>query len=141
MNATITVSKEVDVKTLRVVAHVRYWCDATVNGVEGADDDEAADPGIPCREGETWKPVIDVDSGRITNWKQGTTASTHYKVCDAGVYILEDAEGNEVGRKEGYVPEMLAPKGKGYGDYIKLDIDAEGFIEGWNPDLSEILEP
>lgn len=134
MKITMTVEKEVEVKTLRVVAGVRYWCDATVNGVDGEDDDGAADPGIPLRNGDSWCIDIDIETGVIQNWPQGTTASVHYKVCDAGVYSVLDSEGNTVAEKDGYVPSMLSPGGSGYGDYIIMDIDATGKIDKWNFD-------
>jgi len=44
MKRTIKVEKEVDIKTLHVQANVRYWEDATVNGVE---DEEGTL--MPCR--------------------------------------------------------------------------------------------
>ena len=86
----ITIKRKVDVeaKTLHVEAGVRYWEDATVNGVE----DEMGDL-IPCRLGDDWCPVIDLDSGVITNWTLGTVADVHYKVCDEGRYVVKDAQG------------------------------------------------
>ena len=140
METPVKRTEEVEVKTLSVVAHVRYWCDATVNGLKGVDDDEAADPGIPCRVGDSWCPVIDVDTGQITNWTKGTTATVHYKVCDAGVYELLDPKGNRIATLDGYVPSMMSPDGNGYGDYIKMTIDADGFIEGWEFDAGQIID-
>ena len=127
---------EFDAKYLVVEAEVRYWEDATVNG----EEDELGTK-IPCREGEAWCPVIDVDTGQIVNWTQGVTASVHYKVCDAGVYELQTSEPRElIVRKDGYVPHCLSPGGKGYGDYIIMNIDANGMIENWQFDANYFTE-
>lgn len=139
MKHKIKMEKEVELKTLKVRAHVRYWCDATVNGVDGDDAAPEGDMGIPCREGDLWCPVIDIATGRIENWPQGTTASLHYKVCDEGVYTLVDVDGNEVGEKDGYVPDCMCPESPGYGDYIIMDIDANGVIQKWRFNPSDIL--
>lgn len=133
MKARILRPVEVDIRTCQVKAGVRYWEDATVDGVE---DTEGLL--IPCREGSLWCPEIDVDSGTILNWRKGVKAKVHYKVCDSGSYYLRDAEGKDVlWIEEDYVPNGLIP-GK-YGDYIEMDIDAEGRILNWpkSPHISE----
>ena len=127
MKANIKMKKEVEVKTLIVDAGVRYWEDATVDGVE----DEQGDL-IPCREGERWKPIIDIETGVITNWKQGVKANVHYKVCDDGIYHLADEQGNILLTKEYYVPKILDLDGESFGDYIILNIDENGKIADWN---------
>lgn len=132
MKAKVKITKEVEMKTLSVVANVRYWEDAEVNGVE----DEHGDL-IPCREGDTWRPEIDIDSGVITNWKQGTTAKIHYKVCDAGVYTVKDPDGYVWMEINGYVPATMSPADNGYGDYIIMNVDENGKIEDWEFDPSD----
>ena len=77
MKAEVTLKREIELKTLNVHAGVRYWEDSEVNGVE----DESGDM-IPCRIGDSWEPIIDIDSGIIINWNQGVKAKIHYKVCD-----------------------------------------------------------
>lgn len=141
MKTTITVEKEVELKSLQVIAHVRYWSDATVNGVKGDDEDnEDNDLGIPFREGETWCPSIDIDSGRIEHWPQGTTASVHYKVVDSCGWALIAADGSTVKEvQDGYVPNTLSPAGRGYGDYIKMVIDENGMITNWRFDPNDFL--
>ncbi len=127
MKITITVPKEVDIKTLSVKANVRYWEDATVNDVIDTEGKL-----IPCRVGGLWCPIIDIDSGIITNWAIGTTATVHYKVCDEGSYYLSDEHGNDVFKIENnYVPSIMCPTGGGYGDYIKMTIDKNGQIQNW----------
>ena len=79
----------VPVKFLRARCGVRYWEDGTINGEEDADGSR-----IPCRDGTpadndslgggNWCPIIDLETGRIEGWPEGTTASVHYKCCDDG---------------------------------------------------------
>jgi hypothetical protein len=130
MKVTLKVVKEFDAKYLVVEADVRYWEDAIVNGEE-----DSLGTKIPCREGNAWCPVIDVDTGQIINWTFGITASTHYKVCDAGIYELQTADNELIVRKDGYVPRCLSPKGNGYGDYIIMNIDENGMIDKWKFDV------
>lgn len=110
---------------IEVDAEPRYWEDATVNGV--VDEDGTL---IPGRDGESWKISIDLADGRIESWPKGTEARVHYKVCDAGLYWLTDANGNRLARKKGdYVPgEYLCHGGSGRGDYIILNVGPDGLI-------------
>lgn len=134
MKATITIEKEVDIKTVIIEAHVRYWEDATINGV--VDEEGTL---TPCRKGDLWCPEIDIDTGIITNWTKGVTADVHFKVCDAGSYYLKDAEGNIVlKREDDYVPNHLIP-GE-YGDYIIMTIDENGKIADWEPFLEDFID-
>lgn len=133
----------VPVKYLRAECGVRYWDDGSVDGVEDTDGSR-----IPCRDpkpndhlgGGTWRPTIDLDSGIIEGWPQGTVASVHYKVCDDGAYELLDAERNVIKRMEGYVPTIMCPEGEGWGDYVIMEIDGAGKIAKWRVDLSEFEE-
>ncbi len=128
MKVKVKIEKEVEITTLEIKAEVRYWEDATVNGIEDTDGDL-----IPCRIGENWCPIIDINSGIVTNWKQGVVAEIHYKVCDAGSYYLKDEAGNVVlSIEEDYVPDTLAINDDGYGDYIIMDIFENGQIGGWD---------
>jgi len=126
---------KVDVITLQVDVQVRYWEDSSVNGIE----DEHGDL-IPCREGVLWKPLIDIDNGKILNWEQGKTANIHYKVCDAGVYTVLDELNNKVVEIDGYVPTTLSPGGTGYGDYIIMKVDSEGNIDNWKFNIDDFTE-
>lgn len=114
--------------TLHVDAGVRYWEDTTVNG----EEDETGTL-IPFRNGERWQPVIRIADGVILDWPAGVAASIHYKVCDDGIYVLKDASGAVVGRREDdYVPDVLCPSGNGYGDYIIMDINDAGVVCKWD---------
>ena len=125
---------EVETEVTHFVADmgVRYWEDAIVNGQK--EDDK--NPTIPLRDGERWRLKIDLSTGTIDGWPEGVTAQTHYKVCDDGIYSLIGSDGAEVAKKDGYVPDMLSPNGRGYGDYVILDIGPDGVIAGWEADLS-----
>ena len=83
--------------------------------------------------GGNWRPTIDIETGRIEGWPQGTTASIHYKCCDDGDYELLDADRNVVKAIEGYVPSIMCPEGNGYGDYVIMEIAADGAIANWKP--------
>ena len=136
MKAVIKLDKEVEIKTLHVEAGVRYWEDTEVDGID--DEDGTL---IPCRDGDLWKPIIDVETGQITNWEIGKTANVHYKVVDSGSYFLKDEKGETVlSIDEDYVPKMMCPKENGYGDYIIMDIDENGFIQDWKQTLDGFIE-
>jgi hypothetical protein len=127
MKITITTQKTIEVNRLLVQAGVRYWEDAEVNGVEDKEGDM-----IPCRNGDLWEPVIDLETGQITNWEKGKEADIHYKVCDNGEYWLLDKEGNKVVKETSqYVPDYLTIDDNGYGDYIIMQVDKNGFIQNW----------
>lgn len=126
MKITATVKSYLEITAIRVSAEVRYWEDAEINGIS----DDADNPKIPLRNGKIWEPTIDIDTGRVRDWPTGTTADVHYKVCDQGIYELLDNSGNVVAKKDGYVPDILNT-GNGYGDYIILNIGADGVITNW----------
>jgi hypothetical protein len=121
-----TVYEMSDAKYLKAECGVRYWEDATVNGVE--DEDGTL---IPCRDRDAWSPVIDIETGIIENWPQGTTADIHYKVCDDGIYTLLDASRQKIASINSYVIPMMYPEGNGYGDYVIMKIDSDGKIANW----------
>jgi len=132
MNSRDIIAKAV---YLHASCGVRYWEDATVNGVE--DEDGTL---IPGRVGDYWEATINLDEGSILNWPEGIVADIHYKVCDDGIYILKDSEGKTLFEYEGCVPSILCPTQTGYGDYVIMHVNADGTIDGWRRDLSEFAE-
>ena len=133
MQIELQTTIKVDVNYLEVAAGVRYWEDSKVNGVV-----DAIGMLIPLRSGKKWAPVIDLSTGVILNWPEGTTASIHYKVCDEGEYWLQDAEHKRVAKyKSDYVPDILSCGENGYGDYIILKVDGTGKIEGWRGGIDD----
>lgn len=131
MKAKFTVTKEFDIEYLFVEAGVRRWEDGIINGIEDKDGN------IPCRDGDCWKPLININTGKIVNWTQGVKASIHYKVCDNGTYKLLDINMELIKKIRDYVPKMLSPKVEGWGDYITMDIDSDGQINDWRVILDE----
>ena len=127
---SVTEKKKVDVQFLKASCGVRYWEDSEVNG----EPDETGEK-IPFRNDDRWEPVIDLDTGIIQGWPKGTTASIHYKVCDAGRYELLDDTKNVVAAIEGYVPVIMSPAENGYGDYVIMDVDENGKIGQWKVNL------
>lgn len=112
---------------LHVKAGVRYWEDATVNGV--ADENGSL---IPFRVCDYWCPLINMDTGIVLNWPVGMVADVHYKVCDGGEYWLGTEAERVASWKGDYVPEdFLCHGGEGYGDYIILRILGNGTICGF----------
>lgn len=136
MKAEVLVKQEVEITTLEVKAGVRYWEDSEFNGENDTEDGEL----VPCKIGSLWCPIIDIDSGIITNWKHGVKAEIHYKVVDNGSYYLKDSNGNVIASIEhDYVPKILCPKKNGYGDYIIMDVDENGKISNWKQDISSFF--
>lgn len=147
MKITINKPTDFEARFLEVDAGVRYWEDTEVNGVSDTDCEETdGSPTIPCAEyvgngrilignNWRWRPVIDIETGQIVNWKQGTTANVHYKVCDDFLCDILDADKDVVSSYDGYVPDVMCPADEGCGDYIIMNIDENGFIQGWNKEL------
>lgn len=135
MTITIELNQKVTkgIKYLQAECGVRYWEDGEVNGFEDTDGEL-----IPLRVKDAWCPTIDLTTGVIEGWPDGTTADVHYKVCDAGIYRLLDAEKNVVLVIDGYVPDIMSPGGPGYGDYVIMTVGADGKIVNWSVDLDDI---
>lgn len=145
MNVKIKKYFEFDAKYIKVNAGVRYWEDSIVNGAKDINPDDTNEKiNMPCVEATSkeyipnksdshrWVPIIELDSGRITNWEIGFTASVHYKVCDDFTCEIIDIHDNVIALYDGYVPDIMCPKEEGYGDYIIMDINSCGYIQNWN---------
>lgn len=86
------------------------------------------------REDSYWVIVIDLEEGKVLDWPQGFAISTNFKVCDDGEYSFLDAEKKLVVNitdeyEQYYVPDFLALEDEGYGDYVYIDICADGTIK------------
>lgn len=109
----------------------------TVNGEDDpSDPTEENPPRMPFlvpsekRPGEwRWRPMIDVEEGRILDWPKGTEATAYYKPSDDCAIKIRGKDWNE----GEYVPDFMCPQDEGYGDYIIMRIDGEGKIAGWKP--------
>lgn len=115
-------------KYIEVKAGVRYWEDATINGVEDEEGDLT-----PFRVGDCWCPVIELATGIIQDWPKNMVAGIHFKICDDGEYWILDENKNRIGKWNGdYVPNKFLCHGdNGYGDYIVFDVDKDGKIIGY----------
>lgn len=81
------------------------------------------------RSGDKWNLGIDIDTGRVINWPEGTTVDLYEKVVDSGRYTLL-RNGKEVAvRDDNYVPDVF-PRPH-YGDYLILKIGPDGIIADW----------
>lgn len=126
---------------LTVECQPRYWEDTSVNGIEDKDGSL-----IPFREGDAWKPRIDLETGKIIGWPEGMTASIHYKVCDEGMYWLGTRDNPKVfqyGSPDdwSYVPDdFLCHGDTGYGDYIILNVDGTGQIQQYERPVADNKE-
>lgn len=134
MKITILEKKEVEATFLKVQAGVRYWEDATVNGVEDNEGDL-----IPLRDGDYWCPKININSGVILNWPVGIIADIHYKVCDDGTYTVLNDKMEVLVTIDGYVPNTMCPEGGGFGDYIIMKVDSLGKIKDWEFEADDFL--
>jgi L-ascorbate metabolism protein UlaG (beta-lactamase superfamily) len=137
----VTLTKKITYNVVNVKCNlgVRYWEDASVNGVDEDNDN----PTIPRVFGDRWVISIDIETGQIKDWPIGTTAKTHYKVCDDGIYMFYDDSDSLVKKCDNsYVPKFLSPSNDHYADYVILNIDENGFIKDWkfNPKEVEQME-
>ena len=94
------------------------------------------------RRGKDYRWIFDIDleTGHIVDWPEGTTANIHYKVCDDGTYCLKSADGEVLVEKDMYVPNFLSIDDEGFGDYILFRVDEHGNIVNWKKDLEYELD-
>lgn len=143
MEFTILKPTKVNVRYILAEIQPRYLEDTTfmIDGNEVEDDE--SNPRIAGITTEfdhdefdcedyliRWK--IDVNTGQIMDWN-GLDAHIHYKVCDQGKYSMLDDDGNKIagGYFGSYVPDMFDIDDDGYGDYIIMHVNKDGFIQNW----------
>lgn len=143
MKITLLSPQTFDIKYLIADFGVRYWEDSEINNVE----DDPNNPKMPCILDQygykRWVLKINIDTGNIINWPIGNSAKIHYKVCDDGHYTLLDNNENQLAEFESYVPNVFAIDDQGYGDYVIMTINEEGFIENWSccpEDITNMLD-
>lgn len=74
--------------------------------------------------------LIEVDTGKVMSWQGSEPVNIYDNVRDNGVYTLFGTDGLEVSKIDNYyVPNDLIPGD--YGDYINLEINADGVITNW----------
>lgn len=127
MKVVIHLPTEVEISAVEINVPVRF-----------GDEDMPYD--FPLRTGDTWRAVVDIDTGKIRDWPSNQSGKVYLKVCDAGAYRLLDNDNQMVAMLAGYyVPHGVIPGD--CGDYIRLDINSEGVIVNWpkNPDISKFI--
>lgn len=113
----VSIPTTVDITHVKMEVAVRY-------------DEEDMPNDFPFREGDMWKVLIEIETGKINDWPTGKAGDIYMKVCDQGSYYLLDKDGNAVmSIEDDYVPNELIP-GE-YGDYIDLKINNKGIITNW----------
>ena len=163
MKITRTIKTEQDIKYLKATMGVRYWVDCDYSEDNGKtwnlnfeDTDEESERIMkltPCvvrkdigyRESNYWEIIIDLDEGKVLNWKDGFCLYTSYKVCDDGEYVFLDKDMNEVVNitkeyKQYSVPDFLSIEDSGYGDYVNININGDGSIQHFDVMKCEIKE-
>lgn len=117
MKFKVKMPVEIEIAYVRISVPVRY-------------EEEDIPNDFPLRVGDTWSASVDMDTGKIHGWPIGKAGSLEMKVCDEGTYTLYGKDGNLMAtREQDYVPHGVVP-GE-YGDYIKLEINADGIITNW----------
>ena len=153
---TITIIEPSDVKYLRIDVGPRYWEDASIKFEDKWEDDieyneqkKGEKPKMPfavyCEEcakrckGDSyrWQITIDLENVKVLEWPQGVEARVFYKVCDDGTYYLLDGDKNVLKEVNCYVPDMLSYIDNGYGDYIDMYVDGEGYLKGFPKEKTE----
>ena len=135
---------EINVKYICADLGVRYWEDSKVDGVDDIsyeEQKEGAKPRMPLAaenpdarhkdEKYRWVIKIDIETGNLVGWPNGVTADVVYKVCDDGLYWLEDENGNEIHKIDSYVPMLFDFVDESFGDYITMTIKEDGHIKEW----------
>ena len=86
--------------------------------------------------GDYVKITIDVRDGKVVDWKGKKSINVFLKVCDSGEYRMYDKDWKLVCVLEGYVPKICAFRetNYGWGDYVSMEINKDGFIEYWPKD-------
>lgn len=116
MKVTVIKKEEVEVKFVLIDINPRHL-------------DEEEKP-VPLLVGDTWRVMVDIDSGKIHDWPQGEEREYYWKICDAGsYYLLSESQEVVLSIDNNYVPNNLLP-GE-WGDYLDLKINGEGVITNW----------
>lgn len=118
------------IRFIEFSAYVRFWEDCQFFDNETPVTEDK----IPFRNEDKWGGVIDVDNGIFLNWPKGISGSVHFKVCDEFSAKFKDLNGKIIHEFENeYVPNFMCPLDNGFGDYIIMDINNDGSIDGFVP--------
>jgi len=141
---------DVEISFVKCYLFARYWedSDISINGSEFEPVDEDGEslpksmlldysPEITSYKGfendKCFYMKINPETGQIVNWEKGYAMHIHWKVVDQGIYDYLDQNENSIKKFDcDYVPNYLAIEDSGYGDYVIMNIDENGFIQNWN---------
>lgn len=126
MNIRVFKLHTFDCKRVTIKSEIKFWKDSYVDGTEDTEGTR-----IPFREGNIWNPTINLEEGKIEDWEIGKTANVNYKTVDGNSYEFKMDNGDSICLYNQYVASFLDPKEQGYGDYITLNIDKNGYIDGF----------
>lgn len=117
---------KVDLYAIRIVVPVN-------DGVTNIPTD------FPGRSGNTLELILCFDTQRIADWPTDYgSARCFVKAANKGVYQLLNVRGDVESALVGeYVPECLPNFG---GNYLEMDIEADGTVNGWIPSPEKIAE-
>lgn len=118
-------------ETLHVKAKVRRYEGGWELGIIDGEEDTPDGKNAVCKDGDYFVPIINIKTGQILNWEQGKTAHISYKITDECYWELRDSNNVVISSNEDYVPNTLSPAEEGWGDYMIMNIDKNGFIDKW----------
>lgn len=131
MKIKIVKEVEVEVCLIDVDAHIRYLEDIGFKQDDNWCDCHADNPECPCIDGHQWRPIININTGRIINWDAPIKCHVFAKVCDEFKCKIKGLNGEDIITYEGYVPSFMAIEDNGYGDYIDMIVEEDGTIKDW----------
>ena len=127
MKVRILTPTVADIKYLKAVIDNPYYEDFEVNDKEIESWDELPS----CMKGADGdiEFAVDIETGKILGWEEGTTFVACSKVRDSGTYWLMDGDYDRaIPSLNRYVPCMLDTRGDGFGDYMQFTVDTHGYI-------------
>lgn len=117
--------------------HIPFWNDDdhpfTIIGKDAEETLPLVTGYVDGSEEIIWN--IDIETGKVLEWN-GNAVYVFDKLRDNGTYELVIDE-KVIRTMEGYVPDFCCIGENGYNDYIKLDVDADGCIRGWDNKLKD----
>ena len=164
MEVQILKPRTIDLKYLKAKMYVRYWVDCrySLDGgetwIDDIEDNEENDGKVfydlPCTFSEWDKKgkehrylqlIINLENGKVENWRNNVILETSFKVCDEGEYSFLDEKFNEVINitdeyDQYYVPGFLSLEDEGFGDYVYIDIMKDGTVKHFDLMKDRILE-
>lgn len=132
MKAYIKEIKTVEVATLEIDAYIRYLEDTSFDFNGEWVNCDVFNLECPCMDDHQWRPIIDINTGKILNWSTDKRFWVFGKVCDEFKCKVKNGDGDTIIDYEGYVPSCMSINDEGYGDYIDMIVNTDGTIKNWN---------